>query len=46
VFPGLKEFAIQFFYIRHCAFAYRTTLSVVPCDCYPLKAVAIGRKMD
>jgi hypothetical protein len=35
---------MQFFYMRHCAFAYSTTISVVPCDCYPLKTVATGQK--
>jgi hypothetical protein len=35
---------MQFFYMRHCAFAYRPTISVVPCDYYPLKAVATGQK--
>jgi hypothetical protein len=44
VFRGLKEFAMQFFYKRHCAFAYRATISVVPCDFYPLKTLATGRK--
>jgi hypothetical protein len=27
--------------MRHCAFAY---ISVVPCDCYPLKTVATCQK--
>ena len=44
MFRGLKEFAMQFFYMRHCAFAYSVTISVVPCDFYPLKTLAIGRK--
>jgi hypothetical protein len=46
VFRGLKEFAIQFFYMRHCAFAHRATISVVPRDCYPIKTLATGPKRE
>jgi hypothetical protein len=35
---------MQFFCMRHCAFAHRATISVVACDCYPLKTVAIDQK--
>jgi hypothetical protein len=35
---------MQFFYMRHCAFAHRTSISVVLCDFYPLKTLATGRK--
>jgi hypothetical protein len=40
-----KEFAMQFFYMRHFAIAHRATISVVPCDCYSIKTLAAGRKV-
>jgi hypothetical protein len=45
VFRGLKEFAMQSFYRRHYAFAHRATISVVSCDCYPVKTLATGGKV-
>jgi hypothetical protein len=35
---------MQFFYMHQCAFAHRATISVVACDGYPLKTVAIDQK--